>query len=90
MFSFTQSSSFFKKAAHYLSFPQHSHHLSFFLFLHRNKEEKTRKGRRFIGGESEEESENVRWCEEMRKFIGVFIGGDCNIGYIYHKYNPKT
>jgi len=26
----------------------------------------------------------------MRKFGGVFIGGDCNIGYIYHKYSQKT
>ena len=32
----------------------------------------------------------MRWCEEMEKFRGVFIGGDCNIGYIYHKYSQKT
>jgi len=29
-----------KKVAHYLSFPPHSHCLSFFLFLHQNKEGK--------------------------------------------------
>jgi len=29
------------------------------------------------------------WCEEMVKFGGVFIGGDCNIGYIYHKCSKK-
>jgi len=49
-----------------------------------------RKRRRFIGGESDEESENVRWCEEMRTFGGVFIEGDCIIGYIYHKYSQNT
>jgi len=32
----------------------------------------------------------VRWCEEMGKFDGLFIGGDCNIGYIYHKYSQKN
>jgi len=32
----------------------------------------------------------VRWCEEMGKFEGVFIGGDCNIDYIYHKYSQKN
>jgi len=31
----------------------------------------------------------VRWCEEMGKFGGVFIGRDCNISYIYHKYSQK-
>ncbi|AES69258.1 hypothetical protein MTR_3g026030 [Medicago truncatula] len=40
----------------------------------------------FNGGEPQrlkggsEEGENVRWCEEMEKFRGVFIRGDCNIG----------
>ena len=61
-----------------------------FSFYTKIKKEKRRKRRRFIGGESEEESENVRWFEEMRKFGGVFIGGDCNIGYIYHKYSQKS
>jgi hypothetical protein len=64
--------------------------LASFSFYTKIKKEKKRKGRRFIGGESEEESENVRWCEEMEKFRGVFIWGDCNIGYIYHKYSQKT
>ena len=32
----------------------------------------------------------MRWWEEMGKFGGVFIGGDCNIGYIYHKYSQKN
>jgi len=27
----------------------------------------------------------VRWCEEMGKFGGVFIGGNDSIGYNYHK-----
>jgi len=35
-------------------------------------------------------SENVRRYEEMGKFRGAFIGGDCNIGYIYHKYSQKN
>ena len=26
----------------------------------------------------------------MRKFRGVFIEGDCNIGYIYDKYSQKN
>jgi len=42
---------------------------------------------RFIG---ECGGENVRWCEEMRKFGGVFIGGNGNIGYNYNKYSKKT
>jgi len=43
-----------------------------------------------MGGGGSRRSENVRWCEKMRKFRGIFIGGDCNIGYIYHKYSQKT
>ena len=27
----------------------------------------------------------MRWCEEMGKFGGVFIGGNDSIGYNYHK-----
>jgi len=27
----------------------------------------------------------VRWCEEIRMFGGVFIGGNGNIGYNYNK-----
>jgi len=27
----------------------------------------------------------VRWCEEIEKFGGVFIGGNGKIGYNYHK-----
>jgi len=33
-----------------------------------------KKKRREIGGESEE-SFNMKWCEEIGKFGGVFIGG---------------
>jgi len=44
---------------------------------------------RFIGGEGER-GENVRWCEEMGKFEGVFIGGNGNKGYTYNKYSKKT
>ena len=32
----------------------------------------------------------VRWCEEMRKFGGVFIGGNGNIVYNYHKCSKKN
>ena len=34
--------------------------------------------------------ENVRWCEEMRNFGGVFIGGNGSIGYNKHKCGQKT
>jgi len=43
------------------------------------------KRRRETGGESER-----RECEEMRKFEGVFIGGNGNIGYKYHKCSKKN
>ena len=33
--------------------------------------------------------ENVRWCEEMSNFGGVFIGGNGNLGCIYHKCGKK-
>jgi len=32
----------------------------------------------------------VRWCEEMRNFGGVFIGGNGNLVCIYHKCGKKT
>ena len=76
----TQSDSFFPRKL------LTTHHfipiIGLFPFLHQNKEGKKR---RFIEGESEEESENVRWCEEIGKFGGVFIGGNDSIGYNYHK-----
>jgi len=31
----------------------------------------------------------VRWCEEMRKFGGVFIGWNDNIDYNYNKCSQK-
>jgi len=48
-----------------------------------------KKRRRERGGESEE-SLNVRWCEEMGKFGGVFIGGNGKINYNYHKCSQKN
>jgi len=32
----------------------------------------------------------VRWCEEMGKFGGVFIGRNVNIGYNYNKCSKKS
>jgi hypothetical protein len=32
----------------------------------------------------------VRWCEEMGKFGGVFIGENGNISYNYNKCSKKT
>jgi len=32
----------------------------------------------------------VRWCEEMRKSGGIFIGGNDKIGYNYNKCSKKT
>jgi len=39
--------------------------------------------KREIEGESEE-GEKVIWCEEIRKYGGVFIGGNDSIGYKHH------
>jgi len=47
-----------------------------------------KKRRREIGVESEE-SLNVRWCEEIEKFGGVFIGENGKIGYNYYKCSKK-
>jgi len=33
--------------------------------------------------------ENVRWCEEMRNFGRVYIGGNGNLVCIYHKCGKK-
>jgi len=32
----------------------------------------------------------VIWCEEIRKYEGVFIGGNGNIGYNNHKCGQKN
>jgi len=45
--------------------------------------------KREIEGESEE-GEKVIWCEEIRKYGGVFIGGNDSIGYKHHSCGPKT
>ena len=33
--------------------------------------------------------DNVRWCEEMRKFVRVFIGRNDNLVCMYHKCGKK-
>jgi len=48
-----------------------------------------KKKRREIGGECQE-SLNVSWCEEMKRFGGVFIGENSKIGYNYHKCSQKN
>jgi len=47
------------------------------------------KKKREIEGESEE-GEKVIWCEEIRKYGGVFIGGNGSVGYKNHKYGKKN
>jgi len=32
----------------------------------------------------------VSWCEEMKRFGGVFIGENSKIGYNYHKCSQKN
>ena len=34
--------------------------------------------------------DNVRWCEEMGKFVRVFIGRNDNLVCIYHKCGKKN
>jgi len=45
--------------------------LASFSFYTKTKKEKKKEKKEIHRGASE----NVRWCEEMRKFGGVFIGG---------------
>ena len=49
---------------------------------YRSKKEEEKNGER-VGGD------NVRWCEEMRKFMRVFIGRNDNLVCIYHKCGKK-
>jgi len=71
--SFTQSGSFFPRKL------LTTHHfitkIGLFLFFHQNKEGKKEGTIGDSQGEGLRRSENVRWCEEMGKFRGVFIRG---------------
>jgi len=54
-------------------------------FYTKIKTKKKKERRKRIRGESE----NERWCDEMRKFGEVFIGWNGNIGYNYNKCRQK-